>query len=362
MAWTDFLTFKSTKLGEYIEEVKEAKELQDNQKKFQEGYLSKEKERELQLEGLLADGKETTDKNAEAGKATGAYSGTTQEKFWQFFVADGYTKQAVAGMMGNVEQESSFLPDAIEGTDSNPGEGHGLCQWSFGRKAALMAYAKKKNTGWEDVQTQLEYLKSEMDGGEGKNFTGGIAQFKKITSVDTATKQFCLKFERALESATNWTVRYAAGNKYYNQFKDAKFETGAGGSGKLTNPTKGGTVTSKYGMRLHPIKKIQKMHKGIDIAPKSDILAAAAGTVTISAFDAGYGNYVVIDHGDIGGKNIKTLYAHLEKGVKVAAGDKVTQGEKIAVMGTTGGSTGIHLHFEVKEKDANVDPQNYVKY
>lgn len=361
MAWSDFLTFASTKFGEYKEEIKEAKELQDNQKKFQEGYISPEKEREIQLEGLLAKDKEgeDTDSNAEP---SGSYSGTVQEQFWQFFIADGYTKEAVAGMMGNVEQESSFKPDAIEGTTTNPGEGHGLCQWSFTRKTALKAYAKKKGTGWEDVQTQLEYLKSEMDGGEGNKFTGGVAQFKKITNVETATKEFCLKFERALESATNWPVRYSASKKYYNEFKDKNFSATSGGSGSLKNPTTGGTITSPYGMRLHPIEKIQKMHRGIDIAPQSDIFAAAAGTVTVSAFDAGYGYYVVIDHGTIGGKNIKTLSAHMQKGVKVTAGDKVKQGETIGVMGTTGGSTGVHLHFEVKENDANVDPQKYVKY
>lgn len=361
MAWTDFLTFGSTKLNEYKEEIKDAKELQDNQKKFQEGYISEEKQRELQLEGLLADGSETTTPT-ETGNTAGGFSGTNQEQFWQFFIADGYSKEAVAGMMGNVEQESGFKIAAVEQTATNPGEGHGLCQWSFGRKTALKEYAKKKGTGWDDLQTQLEYLKIELDGGEGRNFSGGIGAFKKLTSVEAATREFCLKFERPNANHVNWGVRNGASTKYYNEFKDKSFSTAGGGSGKLMNPTTGGTITSPYGMRLHPIKKIQKMHKGIDVAPQSNIFAAAAGTVTVSAFDAGYGYYVVIDHGTIGGKNIKTLSAHMQKGVKVAAGDKVKQGETIGVMGTTGGSTGVHLHFEVKENDANVDPQKYVKY
>ena len=194
------------------------------------------------------------------------------------------------------------------------------------------------------------------------NYNPGNDPLEALKKVDNIEHGVYI-FEEAIEQAGSpqYSKRMKYANDFYNKYKDATFSSG-GGSGKLTNPTKGGMITSPYGMRLHPIKKIQKMHKGIDIAPQSDIFAAAAGTVTVSAFDAGYGYYVVIDHGTIGGKNIKTLSAHMQKGVKVAAGDKVKQGETIGVMGTTGSSTGVHVHFEVKENDANVDPQKYVKY
>lgn len=114
-----------------------------------------------------------------------------------------------------------------------------------------------------------------------------------------------------------------------------------------------GSVTSPYGMRYHPILKKRKMHTGVDLRASSGtpIKAAASGTVIISGWMNGYGNTVVIDHGG----NTSTLYAHCSS-LNVRVGQKVSQGSTIAKVGSTGWSTGPHLHFEVRKNGQPVNP------
>jgi len=118
------------------------------------------------------------------------------------------------------------------------------------------------------------------------------------------------------------------------------------------------TISSGYGMRYHPILKKNKMHTGIDIPAQAgtDILAANDGKVIVASWQTGYGNTVIIDHG--GG--IATLYSHCSK-ILVKEGQTVKRGEVIAKVGSTGWSTGPHLHFEVIKDGKTVDPMTYFK-
>lgn len=124
-------------------------------------------------------------------------------------------------------------------------------------------------------------------------------------------------------------------------------------SGSFVKPANG-PITSGYGLRFHPILKRNRMHTGIDIgAPSgSSIIAAAAGTVTYNGSMSGYGRVIVIDHG--GGTS--TLYAHCSQLI-AAEGLSVRQGQLIARVGSTGRSTGPHLHFEVRRNGEPVNPQ-----
>lgn len=117
-------------------------------------------------------------------------------------------------------------------------------------------------------------------------------------------------------------------------------------------------ITSQYGYRIHPILKKKKLHTGIDISvPRgSDIVAGNAGKVIYSGYYGSYGNAVIIDHG---GK-ISTLYAHNSK-LLVKEGAIVSKGQVIAKSGSTGLSTGPHLHFEVRENGQHVDPMKRLK-
>ena len=122
-------------------------------------------------------------------------------------------------------------------------------------------------------------------------------------------------------------------------------------------------ITSPYGSRLHPIQGVIKNHDGIDIGGSTGdpVYAAADGIIIYSQFNTGgYGNMVMIDHGlNSNGVKIVTLYAHGSKLLK-NVGDTVKKGDIIMEMGSTGNSTGPHVHFEVRENGTDVDPKNYL--
>ena len=118
-------------------------------------------------------------------------------------------------------------------------------------------------------------------------------------------------------------------------------------------------ISSYYGMRLHPIYGYDKMHTGIDIGASygTDIISSADGVVTNVIYnEGGYGWYIMVYHGD----GITTLYAHCSK-VIAKVGQNVKQGQVIALVGSTGASTGPHIHYEVRVNGAHTNPLNYVK-
>ena len=128
--------------------------------------------------------------------------------------------------------------------------------------------------------------------------------------------------------------------------------------GKIEWPTPSSTrITSPYGYRIHPILKTKKFHTGIDIGASSGsaVIAGNAGKVIFAGYYGGYGYTVIIDHG---GK-ISTLYAHNSK-LLVKVGDEVKRGQTISKVGSTGLSTGPHLHFEVRENGQHTDPMSYI--
>ena len=128
------------------------------------------------------------------------------------------------------------------------------------------------------------------------------------------------------------------------------------GSGSFVWPATSYLVTSEYGYRVHPLQGVQKFHSGVDIGAGAGtpIYAAAAGTVATATYNDSYGNYVLINHG--GGNS--TLYAHMSS-MAVSSGAYVTQGQVIGYVGSTGWSTGPHLHYEVRLNGSTVNPLSY---
>ena len=132
------------------------------------------------------------------------------------------------------------------------------------------------------------------------------------------------------------------------------------GSGVFVRPGTGET-TSPFGPRLHPILNYVKIHTGTDFGAGDGIAYAADdGVVLFTEFNVAYGNMTVIDHGKIGGVPITTLYAH-QAAVGVKPGDRVVRGQAIGVIGSTGYSTGPHLHFEVRVDGEPLDPAPFLR-
>lgn len=128
------------------------------------------------------------------------------------------------------------------------------------------------------------------------------------------------------------------------------------GSGKMLWPVRG-RISSNFGWRYHPVLKKKKYHSGLDIAvgKGTQVLAADGGVVLVSGWRGGYGNFIAIDHG--GG--ISTCYGHNSR-LLVKVGEKVTKGQKIALSGSTGLSSGPHVHFEVRLQGTPVNPIPYL--
>lgn len=122
-------------------------------------------------------------------------------------------------------------------------------------------------------------------------------------------------------------------------------------------PTESRYIGSSFGMRWHPILKVLKEHTGLDLGGSygDDIYAAGSGTVTFAGWNGGYGYMVKIDHGD----GIETYYGHASR-LLVSKGDVVEKGQIIAYVGSTGVSTGPHLHFEVRIENVVVDPLPFI--
>jgi murein DD-endopeptidase MepM/ murein hydrolase activator NlpD len=136
--------------------------------------------------------------------------------------------------------------------------------------------------------------------------------------------------------------------------------SGEGIPGLFTMPTDG-ALGSPFGMRFHPIFHEWRMHSGVDIGGScgQDIRAAAPGKVESVGYDDSGGHRLVIDHGVIGGHRLRTHYLHAQ-GYSVTAGQAVARGQVVGKVGSTGWSTGCHLHFSVSVDGAYVDPAGYL--
>lgn len=178
-------------------------------------------------------------------------------------------------------------------------------------------------------------------------------QKDKIKAEEAARKAAAAKAAAAKAAAARKAARASSsGSSSVSEY--------AGGNGPFLLPVGSARISSPYGYRTHPVTgEVGKLHTGTDFAvPQgTDIHAADSGTVLVAEWWSGYGYCVIIDHG--GG--VWTLYGHIrEGGLKVSAGDKVDRGQVIAESGSTGRSTGPHLHFEVRIDGKPVDPMPYL--
>jgi murein DD-endopeptidase MepM/ murein hydrolase activator NlpD len=137
---------------------------------------------------------------------------------------------------------------------------------------------------------------------------------------------------------------------------DAVSVSSAPAGGGMVRPSSG-RLSSGFGTRVHPIYRTERMHNGLDFAAPTGapVVSALAGRVVLAGPAGAAGNRVVVDHGIVGGAHLTTVYMHLSR-IDVGVGEQVGRGEQVGAVGSTGASTGPHLHFEVRRDGRAVDP------
>lgn len=302
--------------------------------------------------GLTVDGVPVT-----GGSGGGSSPGTPpvltteQEKnawqVWAFLKDKGYTEQAAAAILGNMQGESGIYPDKDE---VGSGIGYGLVQWTAsngvtpGRTYIQQKLDAAGITGdYRLIETQMKLLEWDMFNGQYIQ-TGGYpyspSEFKQLTNIATATMAFERNFERPLNTHPE---RIDWANDWYTKLH------GLVGGGRYIMPVPPGyRISSWFGDRDDPLDPGNtRTHSGMDFADAvgTPIFAAENGEVIASmdsAQSGGFGEYIVIKHPD----GNYTGYAHLSERMKVQ-GANVSKGQQIGKMGSTGNSTGSHLHFSV---------------
>ena len=170
-------------------------------------------------------------------------------------------------------------------------------------------------------------------------------------------KMEALAQQKAAEEAARKAAEEAARNQAANYVSGGMPDGDGVAYGDFIWPSADSRyITSLFGTRLHPVYHTYKTHNGIDIGASygTSILAADGGTVTTSTYSSSYGNYIIVNHGN----GTSTLYAHMSSRL-VSEGQSVSQGQTIGLVGSTGVSTGPHLHFEVYVGGSRVNPLNY---
>lgn len=175
-------------------------------------------------------------------------------------------------------------------------------------------------------------------------------------------KEAQLKRDRdALEKDLKDIIKKQRERDKKNKKKDKK--PGPVGSGIFQNPSSYDPmyITSHYGWRVHPVLGYPRLHAGIDLRAYCGvkIFAGRKGQVVWAKYRSGFGNQVLVDHGDINGNSVMSSYNHLQ-GFAVSAGQSVSGGQTVGYSGTTGTSTACHLHFEVYIDGVAVDPYPYL--
>ncbi|EGO7832885.1 peptidoglycan DD-metalloendopeptidase family protein [Enterococcus faecalis] len=304
----------------------------------------------LTVDRLIVGGKEVIPGDGSGGNDGDVPPELTTEKeknawaVWQFLKSKGYSEQAAAGILGNMDQESGIMPDIDEG---GGGPGYGLVQWTSpiagesGRSYVQRLLGQAGISGdYRNITTQLKLLDWHMHNGQyipSSAYPYSVAQFKALTDIGTATMAFEANFERP---AVTHPERIPMAQYWYELLHNLK-----PGTNKWVNPVRSSyTITQEWdeiGWGTNVI------HGGIDIASMPagsmpPVYVARSGTVETVTYDGTGGNYLVIKHDD----GYWTYYGHLDS-VDLSVGDKVTTNSRVGIMGATGLASGVHLHFEV---------------
>ena len=203
-------------------------------------------------------------------------------------------------------------------------------------KAELEAEIEEATDLINDLEADIEAAQAEYAANE-------AAEQALNAQMDAIAAQIAAEEEAARQEAAQNGTDYTG--------------PGSTATGSYTWPCPSCTyITSGYGNRIHPIFGTERWHSGIDIgaAAGATVIAADSGTVSVATYSSSYGNYVMIYHSN----GTYTLYAHMSS-LAVTAGQSVTKGDTIGYVGSTGWSTGPHLHFEIRSSGGTIDPTQF---
>ena len=228
---------------------------------------------------------------------------------------------------------------------------------SYEQYTAAREESERVQAEYEEMLTELDAKQAELEAekaeleAEIEEAEQLIVELEEQLETDRAAYEEQLAKEQALESEIQSMIAELERQEAANSIVS---------TGTYIWPLPGYSPGSAYGWRIHPIWGDMRFHAGEDIGAPSGtpILAADSGIATVIPSNGnGYGNYIIINHG--GGRT--TLYAHMSA-FAVSNGQSVTQGQTIGYVGSTGNSTGPHLHFEVRVNGATTDPKSYFSF
>lgn len=225
---------------------------------------------------------------------------------------------------------------------------------------AQAEYVALCKEGLEEEKDVLEEAKKSVEAEEASlnELIAAKEQEINVVSADIKTKEAAIAEYEADIASQNETITALEKAVAEERAKLAAEQGRKYDGGVFTWPAPSYTrISDEYGNRMHPTLGIQKFHNGIDMAAPggSPILAAYDGKVVAAAYSSSMGNYIMIDHGD----SLYTIYMHASA-LYVSKGDEVSKGQKIAAVGSTGRSTGNHLHFSVRKNGEYVNPRSYL--
>lgn len=224
----------------------------------------------------------------------------------------------------------------------------------------IMAYNQQIINGLQDIRAELDATRQELEDEQAELEEAKSDQEKMAEEYRTVYQEY-LSTQAGAQAAYDQVASEEAALEAAMKEVEKLIQQlgiGSGSSGGYVWPVNVATkyITSKFGPRRAPTSGASTVHNGIDIGVSYvDVVAAKAGTVVLAGWNGGFGNCVIISHG----VGYSTTYGHLSK-INVTVGQVVAQGEKIAVSGNTGVSTGPHLDFRIMENGAYVNPLNYL--
>lgn len=284
-------------------------------------------------------------------------------------LATGWSKEAVAGILGNMQTESTINPGLWESMQAgNMSAGYGLVQWTPASK--YINWAQSSGLQYEHIDSQIARINYEIANGiqwiSTSSYPMSFQQFKISTeSPEYLAQAFIKNYERPANS--NQPIRSTQARHWYDTLSGDGSNVGGGGSPPAFPTTAGLQITDTYGWRTNPVTGEYKFHAAIDIGGGGSthpLYATQDGIVVENRIVTNAGYAIRIKHT---ADPYYSQYLHMDNPSPIPVGTAVTKGQEIGTMGNGGNSTGIHLDFAIATsqdgfftEEGTIDPELYL--